>query len=156
MKLKTILMLLSLGVVVMSCKPKDADVQKAITEKIASTPEMAGMTVTVSEGVATLSGECKDDACKINCESIVKGMKGVKSVVNNCTVPAPVVINPDQELIDASNAVLAGFEGVESTVADGVINVTGTIDMAKWKELMPLLQELKPKKVTSEGLTINK
>ena len=91
-KLKSLLIVLTLSLMFFSCSPKDADIQKAITEKMATTPEMSGITATVSEGVVTLSGQCKDEACKASCETIIKGVKGVKSIVNNCSIPAPVVI----------------------------------------------------------------
>jgi len=153
MKLKMMMILLSLGVVFTSCKPKDADIQKAITEKIAASPEMAGLTVSVTEGVATITGECKDDACKVNCESLVKGMKGVKSVVNNTTVPAPVVINNDDALITDMLNVTAAFEGVESNVSNGVVTLTGEIAKDKLAELMQAVMAVKPKSVENK-LTI--
>ncbi len=138
---------------VFACKPKDADIQKAITEKIMSTPEMQGMTVSVVDGVATISGQCKDDACKANCESIVKGIKGVKSVVNNCTLPAPVIINPDDTLTTAVNGVLTNFAGVSAAVLDGVVTLTGEIKKDQLTNLIQAVQELQPKKVENK-LTI--
>ena len=81
-----------------SCKPKDADIQAKIEEKIKSMP---GISVSVKDGVATLSGECMDNASKDEMTASVKDVKGVKSVVNDCTVtpppppPTPVVINAD-------------------------------------------------------------
>ena len=50
---------------------------------------MSNTMVDVKDGVVTMSGECKDDACKAMCEKTVKDVKGVKSVVNNCMVAAP-------------------------------------------------------------------
>lgn len=153
MKLKMMMILLSLGVVFTACKPKDADIQKAITEKIASTPEMADLTATVSEGVVTLTGQCKDDVTKTNCESIVSSIKGVKSVVNNCTVPAPVVINNDEALINDMQGVISSFEGVQSNVSNGVVTLTGEIAKDKLASLMQAVMALKPKSVENK-LTI--
>lgn len=153
MKTKILLMMMSLAVVFTACKPKDADIQKSITEHIANNPDMSGVTVSVKDGVATLTGECKDEACKVNCENAVKGMKGVKSVVNNCTVPAPVIINPDEALISASTELLSAYEGVESSVTDGVITLTGEITKDKLAGLMQAIMALKPKKVENK-LTI--
>lgn len=95
MKLTKVLLAVAISATVgfVSCKPKDADIKTAIEAKIAATPEMAGATVEVKDGVATLSGMMKDDACKAMCSKEITGMKGVKSVVDNCTVtppPAPV------------------------------------------------------------------
>lgn len=72
-----------------SCKPKDADIKAAVEKALSADPSMTGTTVDVKEGVVTIGGECKDDACKTGCETIVAGVKGVKSVVNNCTIAAP-------------------------------------------------------------------
>ena len=150
MKLKFILILLSVGVVFASCKPKDADIQKAITEQITSNESMSGLSVSVSEGVATVTGECADDACKTSCENAIKGMKGVKSVVNNITVPAPVVINNDDAIMADVNNVVVNYEGVDATVLDGVITLTGEITKDKLMELMPAVQALNPKKVVNQ------
>lgn len=142
-----------------SCKPKDADIKSAIEKKISATPEMAGTVVDVKDGVATLSGTCKDDACKNMCETEVKNIKGVKSVVNNCTVtpppppPAPVVINADEQLIKAVADAVKDFPTVKTAVKDGIITLTGTIKKEGLQKLMPALQSLKPKKVENQ-LTI--
>jgi osmotically-inducible protein OsmY len=74
-----------------SCKPKDEDILKAVNEKIAGMTEMKGMTATVAEGVVTLSGECKDEKCKADCQKAIEDakIKGVKSVVSNCTIAPP-------------------------------------------------------------------
>ena len=72
-----------------SCKPKDADIKAAVEKALAADPMMTGTTVDVKDGVVTIGGECKDDACKAGCEKIITAVKGVKSVVNNCTVAPP-------------------------------------------------------------------
>ena len=76
----------------MSCSPKDADIKAAIEEKIKSTPAMTGATVEVTDGIATISGEVKDPECKTMCEKEIGGIKGVKSVVNNCTVATKLLL----------------------------------------------------------------
>jgi hyperosmotically inducible periplasmic protein len=73
-----------------SCKPKDADIKAKIEAALKADEMMATTTVDVKDGVATISGVCKDDACKAGCEKTVAAIKGVKSVVNNCTVTPPV------------------------------------------------------------------
>jgi osmotically-inducible protein OsmY len=153
MKLKNLFIVLSLALVFTACKPNDAKIEKAITEKLASTTEMSGLTVSVKDGVATITGECSDDACKVNCENAIRGMKGVKSIVNNVTVPAPVIINPDEALISSTTDLLSAYEGVESSVTDGVITLTGEISKDKLAELMQAIMALKPKKVENK-LTI--
>lgn len=72
-----------------SCKPKDADIKANVEKALKADPMMANTTVDVKDGDVTIGGECKDDACKAMCETTAKTVKGVKSVVNNCTVTPP-------------------------------------------------------------------
>jgi hyperosmotically inducible protein len=158
MKIKSILLGMSLALSLVACGPKDADIQKEITAKLSALP---GVEVTVKDGVATISGICKDDAFKQNAESIIKGIKGVKSVVNNCEIaapetviaPAPVEINPDSVLNTSVNEVVKTYNGVSATVKDGVVTLTGNIKRDQLPNLIKSVQELKPKKVENK-LTI--
>lgn len=144
-----------------SCSPKDADIQKAVEAKITAMPEMVkGATVEVKDGVATLSGECKDEMCKAECEKAAKEVKGVKSVVSNFTImapeppAAPVVITADDPLSKGVADATKDFPGVTATVNDGVVSVTGDISKANWKKLKMALDGLHPKKVDGAALTI--
>lgn len=121
-----------------SCKKKmkDADIQTAIEAKMKESPDMAGMTVSVANGVATLSGQCKDDDCKAKCEAAIKDMKGVKSVINNCTVMPKMETPPppagdDAKITEAGNALLKDMKGAAMTVANGIATITGVKDVAK-------------------------
>ena len=153
-RFKTVLLLFVMSMIAVSCKPSDADIQKAITEKMSSMPDMAGMTTSVTDGVVTLSGECKDEECKAKCEEVIKSVKGVKSVINNCQLPAPVVISPDETLTTSVNATLANYPGVMASVTDGVVTLTGEISKSNLMPLMQSVQELQPKKVVN-NLKIN-
>lgn len=158
MKIKSILLGMSFAFLLVACGPKDADIEKEITAKIS---ELPGVSVTVKDGVATISGTCKDDAFKANAETIVKGVKGVKTVVNNCEIPAPqpevatapVEINPDTVLTTSVNEVVKTYSGVTATVANGVVTLTGDIKRTQLPALIKSVQELKPKKVENK-LTI--
>jgi hyperosmotically inducible periplasmic protein len=91
MKLTKLLMavVVSATMLFVSCKPKDADIKANVEKALKADPMMANTTVDVKDGVVTIGGECKDDACKAHCEETAKAVKGVKSVVNNCMVAAP-------------------------------------------------------------------
>ena len=139
-------------------KVKDADIKAAIETALKADPMSAGTMVSVDKGVATITGECKDDLCKAHCAEMVKGIKGVTEVVNNCTVAAafvPPVINADADaltkgLMDA----LKDHPGVKSSVLDGKIVLTGEIVKAKWAALKQMLDKLMSKGYDLTGLTI--
>ena len=143
-----------------SCKPKDSDIQASIETMKKATPEMAGVMASVNDGIVTLTGECKDDAAKTVSEKTVGAVKGVKQVIDNCTLtppppppPAPVVIAPDDPLSKEVADATKDYPGVHSDVRDGVITLTGEIKRADLKTLMMGLHTLKPKKIDNQ-LTI--
>ncbi|MDR7372826.1 BON domain-containing protein [Flavobacterium aquidurense] len=158
MKIKSILLGMSLALSLVACAPKDADIQKEISEKLSDTPSVK---VTVHEGVATIVGTCDDDAFKQNIERSVKAVKGVKSVVNNCQIPVPnvetpaaaVVINSDADLDKSVGKVVKAYDGVSATVVGGVVTLSGEIKRSQLAPLIQSVQELKPKKVENK-LTI--
>lgn len=152
-----------LAVTIPSCKGKvkDADISAALTAKAAGMAEMAGLKVDVKEGVVTMSGECKDDACKAACETAIKAIPGVKSVVNNATIapppppPAPpVTISADDALNTGLKDVLKDFPGVTPAVKDGIVTLTGEISKPKWMVLKQAIDKLTPKGYELKGLKI--
>ena len=150
---------LSVSVLFFSCAPKDSEVQSKITEKFAATPELAGATATVDNGVATITGELADEAARTEAENAAKEVKGVKSVVNNTTVmapPPPPMAPPvsdtglEQGVMDATK----DFPTVTATVNNGEITLTGTLERSKLPTLMQSLNALNPGKINNE-LTLN-
>ncbi|MEO7393382.1 MAG: BON domain-containing protein [Chitinophagaceae bacterium] len=163
MKLKLSRMLLLSSVIAFlvitatSCKTKekDADIKAAVENALRADPMSAGTIVDVKDGVATITGECKDDMCKASCEKIVAGVKGVKSVVNNCMIAppaAPVEITADDALSKSVGDAIKDYPGVMANVKDGVITLTGEIAKNRLQNLMMSLQALNPKKIDSAGL----
>jgi hyperosmotically inducible protein len=122
MKLTKLLMavVVSATMLFVSCKPKDADIKADVEKALKADPTMAGTTVDVKDGVVTIGGECKDDACKAHCEETAKGVKGVKSVVNNCTVAAPVVVTPPPASLETTID-----ETKKQQVKDGLKDIPG-------------------------------
>ncbi|MBN8835080.1 MAG: transport-associated protein [Niastella sp. SCN 39-18] len=151
---KVFLALLVAGTVsFVSCKPKDADVKASVDKVLVINPDYSNAVVTVTDGVATLTGEVKDDATKAALEASVKNVKGVKSVVNNTVVPAPVappVIAADDPLTAAVKDATKDYPGVMATVKDGVISLTGTIEKSKLVKLMQALNGLNPKSIDNK------
>lgn len=148
-----------IGSTVTGCKSKvkDEDVRTAVQTAFQANPETAGLMVDVKDGVATVSGEAKDEAAKAKATELATAVKGVKSVQNNVTVappPAPVEITADDPLTAAVRDATKDFPTVTATVNDGVIAVTGELKSASWKKLKPALDGLKPKRVDASGLKI--
>ena len=142
-----------------SCKEKDSKIQADVEQTLKENADMTGLSATVKDGVVTLTGECKNDASKSSIESAIGKIKGVKQVVNNCTVAptptvaAPVVITEDDALVKAVNDATKDYPGVKATVNGGVITLTGDIKKTDLQKLMMTLNGLKPKKIENK-LTI--
>ncbi|HNE51223.1 MAG TPA: BON domain-containing protein [Chitinophagales bacterium] len=148
------LLIFAISVAFVSCKPKDADIKTAIEQAIAAIPDASNAVIAVKDGVATITGEFKDDATKAAVETAAKAVKGVKSVVNNGTVtpppPPPVTISADDTLIKGVNDAVKDFTTVKADVKDGVVTLTGEIKKASLPKLMQSLMALKPKKVDNK------
>lgn len=164
MKLAKLMMAVAIITTVgfVSCKPKDADIKTSIDNAIKENADMSGLTADVKEGVVTLSGTCKDDACRAKCADAVKGMKGVKEVINNISLPAPppppapapVVNAADETLSKGLADVLKDIPGVTSAVKDGVVTLTGEVAKAKWVVLKQTIDKMKPTGYDLKGLKI--
>ncbi len=157
-KLMALSLALTLGFV--GCKPKDADIKSNVETALKTNPEAAAISVSVTDAVATLSGEVKEASSKSSAETAAAGAKGVKSVVNNLMTAAPVVQAPVE--IAPADALTAGvrdatkdFPTVNATVDPaGVVTLTGTIAKDKRIALMQAISSLKPKRIENK-LTTN-
>lgn len=160
MKIKSILLGMSFALSLVACRPKDADIQREINERLSDTPNIH---VTVHEGVATIVGTCDDEAFKKNIGRSVKAVKGVRSVVNNCQIPEPheelpaaaVIINSDSDLDKSVGKIIKAYDGVSATVVGGVVTLSGEIKGSQLQFLIQSVQELKPKRVDNK-LTVIK
>ncbi|MGC4104193.1 BON domain-containing protein [Ferruginibacter sp.] len=138
-----------------SCKPKDADIKAKIEEAIKADPMMSGAMVDVKDGVATISGEVKDTACKSLCEKTVAGIKGVDKVVNNCTVaPPPPPPTPEPAsvttVLDAATQQkvkdgLKDIKGVTVTFEGEKAVLSGEVTKADRMKIMQMLASAKVK-----------
>ena len=141
-------------------KVKDADVKTAVETALQANPETAGLMVDVKDGVATVSGEAKDEAAKTKATELATAVKGVKSVENNVSIaappPPPVEITADDPLTSAVKDATKDYPTVTATVKDGVISVSGELKSDSWKKLKMTLDGLKPKKVDASGLKVSK
>lgn len=139
---------LALAMAVSACAPKDADIKAGVDQAIAG---VQGVTVDVAKGVATISGQFADSAAMASTEALVKGVKGVKSVVVNATVAPPVVISADDMLRTNVAAALQDFSTLTADVQDGVITLTGEIKRSDLPKVMQALSALNPKKIENKA-----
>lgn len=144
---------LALSVAATGCKPKDADVKANVETKMAENTDASNVQVTVADGVATLTGEVKDEATRSALEAAAKDVKGVKSVVNNTVVFSAPVIAADDPLMMGVTDATKDFPTVTATVNDGVITLNGTIEASKLPMLMQTLNGLSPKKIENNLTT---
>lgn len=137
-------------------KPKDSDLKAAVETLLQTKPAALGTTVTVDNGIVTLTGDVADEASKNDLGEAASGVLGVKSVVNNLSITpeAPVTIAMDDPLSAAVHDATKDFPTVSSSVSDGVITLKGEIQKANLQKLMMALQALKPKKVDNTQLVI--
>lgn len=136
-----------------SCKPNDAEIQKAVDKAL--TESNTGVTSVVKDGVATLRGIVASEEAKTQAETAVKGVKDVKSVTNDVQVvvpPAAPVVNPDDTLTSTINSALtaAGFTGINVAVSNGEVTLTGDVKKADLAKVMQIANESKPAKVTNQ------
>lgn len=128
-----------------ACGKSDADVQKAVTDKLKA-DNVAGVTATVKDGVATLTGEVADITVKNKAEASAKTVEGVKSVTNSVTLKTPSIPIPppvDPMLKGKVEEALkkAGCTGVTIEVKDGKISAGGTVADAKFGECVQVINQ---------------
>jgi hyperosmotically inducible periplasmic protein len=140
------------------CKSKrsDSDIRMDVEKALRADAGTSTVTADVTDGVATLSGNVADASAQSRAATLASGVKGVKSVQNNVTVAAPVVITPDDPLTTAVRDAVKDYPTVNATVNDGVVIVTGDINSNDWKKLKMSLDGLHPKRVDATNLKISK
>ncbi len=128
-----IALVISLSLGLLSCKPKDADIKAKIEAALKADPMMAATTVDVKDGVATIGGECKDEECRSHCEKTAAGIKGVKSVVNNCTIAPP----PTPPVAAPASLTTTLDEASQQKVKDGLKDIPGvTVEFTEDKAVL--------------------
>lgn len=133
---------LSFSILFIGCNHEDTNVEANINNKLKEQQDLSRVTATVVNGVATLSGEVKSEEDKNNAETLTKEVKGVNTVNNNITLgvesddvhPSPgsvTGLNNDSRILDSARQIVKPYPGVDVTVSDGVITVTGTVNQDK-------------------------
>lgn len=141
---------LALTAGVTSCKKvSDADLKKAAETALVATPGASNVVVAVKDKVATLTGTVEDDAIKASAENAVKGVKNMKSVINEIAVvpPAPDFTQIDAALQTGLNDVVKDHKNVTFEVKDGVVTLNGEIRKRDLPTLMQKVNALNPVKI---------
>ena len=147
MKIRLIALLGLAAILLAACGGKsDADLQKAISDKFAA-ERVTGVTVSVKDGVATLTGEAADITVKNKAESTARSVEGVKSVdaskVTLKPLPTPSPVAADPMLQGKVDEMLkkAGCTGAVAKVEGGTVTLTGTVPDAKFAECVKVVNE---------------
>jgi len=136
---------LALTVLAAACGKKDADVQKAVQDKLTA-DGVTGVTATVKDGVASLSGEVADVTVRSKAENSAKGVDGVKSVSNNITLkalptPTPPIADPALTGKVTENLKKAGCTGATISVQNGKVTLSGTVPADKYTECIQVVNQ---------------
>jgi hyperosmotically inducible protein len=147
------IMCLALVLVFAGCRGKsDADLQKdAETAVKAKAPTVS---VSVKDGVATLTGEVADAATKTAAETAAK-VEGIKSVTNNLTVkptptPTPATANTGDKTKIEDALKKAGCATVTVDITTTPATISGTVPKGKMQDCVKAAQEAAGKPVTNK------
>jgi osmotically-inducible protein OsmY len=118
----------------------DIEISNAVVDELAITRGIDAdlLSVETNEGIVTLSGTTDNLLTKDRATSVVATIKGVRSVVDDIEVQSDrldVAIAEDVADALLSDPATDTWE-IESTVEDGVVNLTGTVESWKEKELV--------------------
>lgn len=152
---------LSFSILFMGCKPKDTDIETNVNTRFKNQPDLSGVTATVVNGVATLSGDVKTEADKNSAETIANEVNGVDTVHNNISlIIQSDKVNPltgsstgliaDDQLMDSAKAIAKDYPDINVSVSAGVITVTGIIAKEKKDALMQSLKLLSNHGITDQ------
>jgi len=162
-----------------SCDKGDQETHRLIKEKLDAVPAWKDVNASVKDGNVELKGSVKTEAERNECESSIKNVHGVKSVLNNIDVHPDEATNTshnsgttdnsaavntvhtteptaagstedtDPVLIAAKKA-LKEYPNIQVEVADDEITVRGDVTKSEANDIMEKLNALKPKKVNNK------
>jgi len=138
-------LVLALAVLAAACGKSDADLQKAVADKLAA-DGVTGVTVAVNGGVATLSGQVADVTVKNKANASAKAVEGIKSVTDGTTLrpvatPPPAPADPMLQGKVDENLKKAGCTGAVAKVESGTVTLSGTVPDAKYAECVKVVNE---------------
>lgn len=141
-KMKEALVCLSI-VLLISCKPNDKDIKKAIAVGAREQLNFGGINYTVNKGVVPLTGDCPSEGMKNKLVKSLQSSPGVKQVIDRIVV-GPVLLDTDFVLKQKVDGVLAGYASVQSNVRNGIVQLSGTIPQRDQEKLVADISKLPP------------
>lgn len=128
-----------------ACGKSDADLTKAVNDKLKA-DGVTGITASVKDGVATLTGEAADQTVKAKAETSAKAVEGIKSVVNSATLKplptaTPAAADPALTGKITEDLKKAGCTGASVSVVNGKVTVTGEVPNAKYATCIQTIQQ---------------
>ena len=149
---------LTLLVILYSCKPSDEKIGEAVKMALSANPALSPVMSSVKDGIVTITGEVESDELKALAESVLSGVKGLKSVVNNVTVkpkgptPAELKAMADTALQALVNEAFTKYSvaGITASVMDSVVTLTGDVKRKDLQNVMKAAMETAPKKVENK------
>ena len=106
---------------------------------------VVGLMLSTSAYITSCKGKAKDEGNTVD----------TTTNVAPTPAPAPVEITADDSLTTGVKDATKDYPGVNATVNNGEITLTGEIQRSRLPNLMQSLNSLKPKKINNQ-LTINK
>lgn len=143
------------SLMLLSCTTSDKELQQEVKSGLSILDST--ITVTVNDGVVTLSGEVEDESVKNASESSLYEVKGVRSVINDLRVKPllpelEVLTRPDSEISAYVNAGFAAnnIKGVTATVNAGEVTITGAALRADLPTILRIANEARPKNINNK------
>lgn len=139
-----------------ACKPKDGDIKASVEKELKKNNINNPVVVQVEKAVVTISGELPTATAKAEAEKVASVVENVKSVINNISLPAPVIVNKgidvpaDSILLVQSNNITREFPTVTAAVSNGVISLEGEVSKMAQRKILVLISALKPLKIDNK------
>jgi hyperosmotically inducible periplasmic protein len=140
----------AIGIAISSCETqpeKDLVAQTEISEMF---PQIK---VNVRNGVATINGTCSTSEMADSIQKVIMRVKDIQTVVNCTAVQVQensLTEKTDHMLLSHSAVIIRSFPGVNASVKNAVIYLTGTIKIGDWLKLKPQLEALHPKQIKND------
>jgi len=145
------------GFTFQSCKNSDAKVKEDVENALKD--RYSAVSVSVKDKEVTLTGSLQNQSERASAESVARGVKNVKSVINNITVQqaTPTVQTTSDQTIKSSvetRLKAANYNDVKVQVVNGEVILTGDLDRSNLQNVMQIANETNEVKKVTNNLTL--